>query len=192
LFPLNFFIPSLLDHPQQLPHPAADAIFRRCVSLCFQQLPHPAAHPLLGARKWLGARAISCSLSPGRVSVPRVGSRFAFGLDSCWGRSYRQGCCCWTLPSSADCYLSLLECVSSPCPAMARARARAVFSHHLSCCWLHWEIRWKAGAANRNKERPSPLLGKGGTNYGVKELALFPPMAKLHMIDVNPKQLLKH
>jgi hypothetical protein len=39
---------------------------------------------------------------------------------------------------------------------------------------------------------PSPLLGKGGTNYGVKELALFPPMAKLHMIDVNPKQLLKH
>jgi hypothetical protein len=68
----------------------------------------------------------------------------------------------------------------------------AVFSHHLSCCWLHWEIRWKAGAANRNKERPSPLLGKGGTDYGVKELALFPPMAKLNMIDVNTKQLLQN
>lgn len=50
--------------------------------------------------------------------------------------------------------------------------------------------KWKAGAGNTNAARTHISITWKGWNSGwCHELTLFPPLAKLHMIDVNPKGL---
>jgi hypothetical protein len=50
-----------------------------------------------------------------------------------------------------------------------------------------WENGKLAQGTRTLQEHTSPLLGKGGTVDGVMSSLLFHPLAKLHMIDVNPK-----